>query len=61
MTQQHNTRQNLRGLHDRSELNRVRLRLYHARNRALRLEDETLANIGLLETLEQQERALMNG
>lgn len=53
-----NTRKNLRGLHDRSELNRVRLRLYHARTRQLKLADETTANEAVLAELIQQEQSL---
>ncbi len=53
-----NTRQSLRGLHDRSELNKVRLRLYHANRRQMKLADETHANNVLLLELAQQEQEL---
>lgn len=56
-----NTRANLRGKHDRSELNRVRLRVFHAKNRQDTLRLETAENDRLLEILLEQEKALSHG
>lgn len=47
-----------RGKHTRSELNRVRLRLYHALNRRDKLSGETEANEELITQLQAQEREL---
>lgn len=59
--ERYNSRGNLRGRHDRSELNRVRLRLYHAKNRQDTLRLETAENNALLATLLAQEKVLDNG
>lgn len=60
-TQNFNSRANLRGKHDRSELNRVRLRIFHAKNRQDMLRLETAENDRLLENLLEQEKALSHG
>lgn len=58
--ERYNSRGNLRGRHDRSELNRVRLRLYHAKNRQDTLRLETDENNALLAELVEQEKVLAN-
>lgn len=57
----YNSRANLRGKHDRSELNRVRLRIFHAKNRQDTLRLETAENDRILENLLEQEKTLAHG
>lgn len=61
MEKKYNTRKNLRGLHDRSEINKVRLSIAHARNRQTKLALETQDNDAILEKLLRQEQELANG
>lgn len=61
MEKPYNSRPNIRGKHDRTELNRVRLRIYHAKNRRDTLALETQTNDELLEQLLQQEQGLAHG
>lgn len=58
--ERYNSRSNLRGKHERSELNRVRLRLYHAKNRQETLRFEAAENDALLAKLLEQEKVLAN-
>lgn len=61
MKKQYNTRPNLRGKYERTDLVRLRLTIAHARNRQDKLAFEAQTNKELLEKLLQREKELANG